>query len=128
MHDIAQLRENFEANLNWFEDLEVLVDLGYMSFKKEYPGCSEVLCPIRRLPRRGKNLHKTEEELLPQSAKDHNKFVSQNRVWVEHAIGGIKRFFCLRTPWRNHIQEFQDHAFRIAAGIWNLHLGVRFIY
>jgi hypothetical protein len=100
--------------------------MGYIGFDKDHPQCLEVLLPKRKLPRTGKNINKTKEELFPQHLKDHNTKVSQNRVWIEHAIGGIKRFFCLRHKWRNHIQDFQNQAILIAAGIWNLHLGVQF--
>ena len=123
---MTQFRDNFEPHQKWFKDLTVVVDLGYLGFDKEYPEC-EVLIPKRKLPRRGKNLHKTEEELFPQSVKDHNKMVSKRRVWVEHAIGGIKRFYCLVHHWRNRMPEFQDQAIILATGIWNLHLGTKFI-
>ena len=105
--------------------MQIIIDLGYLGFDKTYPNC-EVLIPKRKKPRRGKNLHLPEEKLLTKEDKAHNKMVSQKRVWVEHAIGGIKRFFCLVHKWRNRIPEFQDAAILIAAGIWNLHLGVHF--
>ena len=111
--------------MNWFEALQVLVDLGYLGLDKTYPN-SDMLIPKRRKPRRGKNLLLSEEELFPQTDKDHNRMVSQLRIWVEHAIRGIKRFNCLINVWRNRLPDFQDAAVLTAAGLWNLHLGVHF--
>lgn len=125
-HDMSQFRTNFKPGQKWFEALECIVDLGYLGFDKDFPGC-EVHIPKRKLPRRGKNLHKTDEELFPQAFKEHNKRVSQLRVWVEHAIGGIKRFYCMTQRWRNRIPAFQDQAILIASGIWNLHLGANIL-
>lgn len=127
VHDITQLRNNFDPQKDWFDKLKVLLDMGYIGFEKDHPNCKGALVPKRKLPRRGKNKNKTDEELFPQSFKDHNTMISKNRVWIEHAIGAIKRFFCLKTKWRNHIPDFQNAAILMAAGIWNLHLGTSFV-
>jgi hypothetical protein len=127
MHDLTQVRKDFEPDQKWFENLQVFIDLGYLGLDKDYPGC-EVFIPIRRKPRRGKNLNLSEDQLFSPADKAHNKMVSRLRVLVEHAIGGIKRFFCLVHRWRNQKKKFQDGAILIAAGLWNLHLGTTIHY
>jgi len=124
---MTQLKNNFDPNQKWFENLTVALDMGYLGFKTTYPDTKESLVPIRRLPRRGKNLLKTEEELFPQAAKDYNTMVSKIRVFVENAIGGAKRFFALVNRCRNRLAAFRDGALLVAAGIWNLHLDAKLI-
>jgi len=43
------------------------------------------------------------------------------RIKVEHAICGIKRLRCLTDVFRGK-NDIDDTLFRVACGIWNLHL------
>lgn len=53
-----------------------------------------------------------------------NRLISRERVKVEHAIGGIKRFKIVSDIFRG-ITHSMDRTFAIAAGLWNLHLQMR---
>jgi hypothetical protein len=42
------------------------------------------------------------------------------RIFVEHAIGGMKRSAILVHSFRNRIEHFEDDVIAICAGLWNL--------
>ncbi|MCB0202792.1 MAG: hypothetical protein KDI03_22200, partial [Anaerolineae bacterium] len=45
--------------------------------------------------------------------------LSQIRIFVENAIGGMKRYNILVERFRNHKPGFDDDAIAICAGLWN---------
>src|SRR5262249_54635875 len=49
-----------------------------------------------------------------------DKALSQIRIFVEHAIGGMKRYNILVHSFRNRTEHFEDDAMGICAGLWNL--------
>jgi len=49
-----------------------------------------------------------------------NKALSQIRIFVEHAIGGMKRYNILVHRFRNRTEHFEDDAIGVWAGLWNL--------
>ena len=49
-----------------------------------------------------------------------NKALSHIRIFVEHAIGGMKRYNILVHRFRNHKEHFEDDVIGICAGLWNL--------
>lgn len=51
--------------------------------------------------------------------KAYNRFVGSNRVRVEHAIAGLKRYAILRHKFRNKRLKFADEVINLAAGLWN---------
>jgi hypothetical protein len=53
-----------------------------------------------------------------------NKLISRERVKVEHAIGGIKKFNTVSGIFRG-ITHSMDMTFAIASGLWNLHLSLK---
>jgi DDE superfamily endonuclease len=57
---------------------------------------------------------------LSTEQKAANKAVSQVRIFVEHAIGGMKRFNILVHTFRNRIENFEDDVIGVCAGLWNL--------
>ena len=50
-----------------------------------------------------------------------NRIISSKRIKVEHSIGGMKRFKITSKIFRG-IKKSMDISFRIAAGLWNMHL------
>jgi hypothetical protein len=66
------------------------LDLGFTGVDKDYPDAS-VMMPKKKP--RGKELNGKE--------KAQNKVISSIRVWVEHAIGGIKRMRITTDKFRN---------------------------
>jgi len=92
------------------------VDLGYKGFKKDYEG--EVKIPHKKPRKSDKNpLSK-----LTSEQKDENTQKSQVRIFVENAIGGMKRYYILVNKFRNKKFYFEDDVIAIAAGLWNLRI------
>jgi len=48
--------------------------------------------------------------------------LSQVRIVIEHAIGGIKRYNILVDRFRNHRQNFHDDVIAVCAALWNFSL------
>ena len=46
--------------------------------------------------------------------------LSRVRIFIEHAIGGRKRYTILVHTFRNRIEHFEDDVIGICAGLWNL--------
>jgi hypothetical protein len=54
--------------------------------------------------------------------KAAHKAVSHVRIFVEHAMGGMKRYTSLVHGFRNRKVDFEDDVIGICAGLWNLAL------
>ena len=92
--------------------------MGYIGFEKDY-SAGEVQIPIKR-PRRKK---KTDPKIeLTEKEKTHNKNVGSKRIYVEHAIGGLKRFRFLSDRLRCRNIQFYSTVLGVCAGIWNFQL------
>ena len=59
---------------------------------------------------------------LSDEQKAENRVLSQIRVFVENAIGGMKRYYILVHRFRNHKTGFEDDVIGICAGLWNFSL------
>jgi DDE superfamily endonuclease len=103
--------------LDWFTDLHVRVDLGYLGIQSDYRS-DRIEIPIKK-PRKSK---KTPNPQLSAEQKAANTALSQVRIFVEHAIGGMKRYNILVHVFRNHKVDFEDDAVGICAGLWNFSL------
>ena len=57
---------------------------------------------------------------LSAEQKAENTAFSQVRIFVEHAIGGMKRYNILVHTFRNRIENFEDDVIGVCAGLWNL--------
>ena len=123
MHDYQLLKEElhwYEGQKNWFELLEIYVDLGYKGIDKEFL-IKKLNIPFRK-PR------KTKKDPVPQLTEEqklHNKAVSQTRILVEHAIGSMKFFNVLKQDYRNRRCGFDDLSIEICAGLHNLYIKLK---
>lgn len=110
------LQKEFDPALAWFGDLTVRVDLGFQGFADLYV-CRHLHIPIKR--RRTKKGISNE---LTLEQKCHNKQGSKERIVVEHAIGGMKRYRILEH--RNRIKSNQtiDQVIGVCAALWNFSL------
>ena len=59
---------------------------------------------------------------LTLAEKEHNQLISQQRIRVEHSIGGVKVFRIVCDIYRNHKQNFEDLVMETACGLFNLRL------
>lgn len=120
VHDYALLKEEtrwFEGTDNWFEGVELFLDLGYLGIQNDFK-VGNLRIPVKK-PKKSKDNPKPE---LTDEQKQHNKAVSKIRVKVEHAIGGIKVFNIMAHIYRSHKVEFENLSAGICAAIHNLKL------
>jgi hypothetical protein len=113
-HDYKMLKEEFSPEQPWFDDICALVDLGYQGIKKDYGGKIEI--PYKK-PRKSKA---NPEPKLTEEQKAKNRNLSKIRIFIENAIGGMKRYNILNHPFRNRKNGFIDDVIVLCAGLWNM--------
>ena len=107
-HDYSILKQEFNPEKGkWFDNFNVLVDLGFLGIEKDYS--IKVKIPNKK-PRKKE---------LNNSQKEYNKSVSQIRIKVEHAIGGIKRYRILSDRLRIRNMVRFNQIVGLCAGLWN---------
>ena len=111
------LKQEFPPEHDWFDDLNILVDLAYLGMSKDYRS-ENILLPHKK-PRKSKKNPVTQ---LSEEQKIENRALSGIRIFVENAIGGIKRYNILVHRFRNHKPDFDDDVIGICAGLWNFSL------
>jgi hypothetical protein len=116
-HDYILLKQEFPPALDWFTDINVRVDLGYLGIRSDYRG--DRIDILIKKPRKSK---KNLTPPLSAEQKAANTVLSQVRIVVEHAIGGMKRSTILVHAFRNRKADFEDDAVGICAGLWNFAL------
>lgn len=114
MHDYALMKNAFRPGLAWFNQVGLLLDLGFLGADKDYPNV-KIHLPHKK-PRKSK---KNPNPKLTTEQKNENRTQAAKRVVVEHAIGGMKFYHCLMHRIRNHLDTFIDHFFTLSAGLWN---------
>lgn len=93
------------------EDVLVHIDLAFLGVPKEQPQLS------MSLPEK-----KPKGKPLSPEAKARNRHKAQQRVLVEHAFGGVKRFRAVADVFRNNLENYADRMMLVACGLWNLHV------
>lgn len=110
-HDFKLLKEEFPPEQKWFKNFRVRVDLGYLGFDQEYE------CKALSLPHK-----KAKKRELSVEQKQENSELARERVEVEHAIGGLKRYRILSDRLRVHDADLYDDVVEVCAGLWNFYL------
>jgi hypothetical protein len=59
---------------------------------------------------------------LSDDQKAAHTALSQVRIFIEHAIGGMQRYTILVHGFRNRKADVEDDAVGICAGLWNFAL------
>jgi hypothetical protein len=113
-HDYSMLKQEFPPDLDWFTDINVRVDLGYLGIQSDYHG-DRIAIPTKK-PRKSQ---KNSNPQLSEAQKVANKVLSQVRIFIEHAIGGMKRSNILVHGFRNRKADFEDDAIGVCAGLWH---------
>ena len=114
-HDYTMLKQEFPPEVDWFADLNVCVDLGYLGIKSDYSG-DQIDIPTKK-PRKSQ---KNPNPPLSEEQRAANTALSRVRIFIEHAIGGMKRYNILVHGFRNRIEHFEDDVIGVCAGLWNL--------
>ena len=110
-HDYRMFQVEFPPEQPWFEQFRLRVDLGFLGIATDYK-CKEVLIPHKK-PR--------QQELTPEQ-KAENKVLASERIVVEHAHAGLKRYRILSDRLRMHNLELYDGVLGVCAGLWNFYL------
>lgn len=110
-HDYGMFKEEFPPDQDWLKNFCVRVDLGFLGIEKDYV-CKELLLP---------NKKKKKQELSVEQ-KTENKLLASERIYVEHAIGGMKRYRILSDRLRIHDVELYNVILGVCAGLWNFYL------
>ena len=121
-HDYTMLKAEFSPDLPWFEELHVLLDLGYQGIQKDYQGAG-IEIPHKK-PRKSKS-HLDPQ--LTEEQKQENYALSKIRIFVENALAGLKRYNILVHDFRNKKDQFEDKVIALSAGLWNLTLSATVI-
>jgi hypothetical protein len=110
------LQKEFPPTFAWFKSLTVHLDLGFQGFADLY-SCEHLHIPYKR--RRTKKQLSNE---LSDQQKEHNKQTSKERIVVEHAIGGMKRYRILEHRNRLKSKRTIDQVIGVCAALWNFNL------
>ena len=114
-HDDTMLKQEFPPEVDWFADLHVRVDRGYLGIQSDYRG-DQLDIPTKK-PRKSQ---KHPNPQLSDEQRAANTALSRGRIVIEHAIGGMKRYAILVQTFRNRIENFEDDVIGVCAGLWNL--------
>lgn len=117
--DFGLLKKEFPPGHDWFKNVKLLVDLGFVGIEKIYDIKELVIGEKKK--RKSKS---NPNSKLTDGQKELNKKVSKERIFVEHAIGRIKIYRILKNRCRLKDPELKDRIVGICAGLWNYHLTV----
>jgi hypothetical protein len=112
-HDYGILQIEFPSHLKWFNNFTVVLDLGFQGFLDLYP-CKKLIIPVKK-----KRKAKGVKHELTQPEIQHNKEVSKERIFVEHSIGGMKRYRILEHRNRLKKQGILNQVIGVCAALWN---------
>jgi hypothetical protein len=91
-----------------------LTSLGYVGMQSDDHG-DRIDLPTKK-PRKSQ---KNPNPQLRDAQKVAKKVLSQVRIFIEHAIGGMKRSNILVHGFRNRKADFEDDAIGVCAGLWH---------
>lgn len=110
-HDYRMLTEEFPPTEGWFKNFCIRVDLAFLGLMEDYD-CKKLLLPFK----------KKKNQELSEEQKKENQALAKERVVVEHAIGGMKRYRMLSGRLRMHDIELYNRMLGVCAGLWNFYI------
>jgi hypothetical protein len=114
-HDYSMLKQELPPDLDWFTDINVRGDLGYLGMQADSRS-DQIEMPTKK-PRKS---HKNPSLEFSAEQKAEKTALSPVRIFVEQAIGGMKRYNIWVHAFRNRIKNFEDDVIGVCAGLWNL--------
>jgi DDE superfamily endonuclease len=91
----------------------VHLDLGFKGFADLYP-CQNLYIPIKK-----EKATKANKNDLNDEQKAYNKVLAQKRIFVEHSIGGMKRYRILVNRNRLKNKTVINQVIGVCAALWN---------
>ena len=111
IHGFALMKDEFPPDINWLATFNVKADSGYQGIESQY-SCGPVSIP-----------HKKPKGVPPDGTqKADNRALACDRIYVEHGIGGIKRYRCLSDRLRLHDFDLYNVILGVCTGLWNFYL------
>jgi hypothetical protein len=114
-HASLRVKQEVPPEWDWLADLHRRVDLGYRGIQAAY--CGE---PLASPPRQPRQRQKPPNPPWSEEQKAAHTVWSRVRLFIEQAMGGLKRSNILVPTCRNRIEHCEDDAIGICAGLWNL--------
>lgn len=121
-HDYNIMKSLFNSKENWFKNITIEADLGFVGADKDYKS-STILLPYKKHRRSKKN----PDPKLTDEQIAKNKIHSKSRVTVEHSIGGMKQFFCLTHRIRAQSRNVVNKFVLLSAGLFNYKISAKLI-
>ena len=115
--DVGILKKEFPPGNGWFSGLKILFDLGFVGVEKLYE-FGELVIGERKKRKSKKNPNPE----LSEKQKENNREISRERIFVEHAIGRLKKFRILKNRCRMKCQKLKNKIIGICAGLANYQL------
>jgi hypothetical protein len=115
--DVGILKSEFTPGGGWFKKRKVLFDLGFVGVGKHYEFGELVIG--EKKPRKSKENPCPE---LTSEQKENNKAVSRKRIFVEHAIGRMKKYRILKNRCRLKCDKLKNQIIGLCAGLANYQL------
>lgn len=112
-HDFTILKKEFPETKNWFSKFRVRLDLGFQGIADLY-NFLELTIPHKK-----KRVKKGESNDLTQKQIQYNKDAGKERIYVEHSIGGMKRYKILVHRCTNRSQNTRNLVVGVCAALWN---------
>lgn len=109
--DYGMFQREFPPGQDWFTEVRVRVDLGFVGFDKDYQ-CKELSLPHK----------KPKNQELAAEQKAENKVLARERIVVEHSIAGLKRYRILADRLRLPDLDLYNQILGVCAGLWNFKL------
>jgi hypothetical protein len=120
MNDLGVFLCEFEPGRDWFKKYKMWVDLGFVGLGNYFE--------VRELMIGHKRKRKSKANPNPKLTEDQkawNKYISKNRIYVEHAIGGMKRYRVLVDRCRLKCYFLKNKILGVCAGLWNYKLALK---
>jgi hypothetical protein len=118
VHDFGIFKTEVNPDKKWFKNFNVILDLGFVGFDKIYE-TKKLFIGFKKPGRSKRNPNPPE---LIKEQKAWNKLVSKKRIYVEYAIGGMKRFRVLINRCRLKCYKNRNEIIGICAALWNFKL------
>jgi len=112
--DFTLLKSAISPDIVGVTKRAIWVDLGYLGITKWLPH-QWILIPYKK-PRKSAT---NPAPVFSLFQKKYNRFIGSNRVLVENALAGLKRYAIVANKFRNKRLEFADEMVNLAAGLWN---------
>lgn len=119
-HDFTMFKQAFDPVVKkLMGQQQQVIDKPIMLADSGFQGLQRYSCLFKKvyLPRKS-----SKHKCLTELDKCYNKLLSRQRVYIEHAIGGLKHFFLLRNQLRRTNWVDYNKIIGVCAGICNFKL------